>query len=487
MKRFEIPGLKAWRRFCRDRRGATGVIVGFSIIPMVGMIGLGVDSARGYFIKYRLTEALDASTLAAAHKIDQAEQKAEFDMFFAANFPELNPATQIDGPYLNYNPASRELTATATATVPTTFMRIFGTKEMTVGARTVIRSESKGMELVLVMDNTGSMRGGGKMDTMKAAAQDLVDILYGDADELENFWVGLVPYSATVNIGPTHSDWLSATTNLNEVGDTGILWSDIGTSWKGCVEARWQFGNDQTDALPSAERFEPYVWVDSDTDNDWVLGSGSYDIDESNGAQNNGTGPNLGCGPAITPLTAERSTIEDGIAEMLPWHRGGTMGNLGLVWGWRSISPNWRGQWDGIAESYLPLDYADSDPSILSQKVVVMLTDGVNQYYDHVGSDSFGSDYSAYDRVDEGRLGTTNVGAAVDEVDDRMEATCTAMKDEGIILYTITFQVNNASTRDLFRRCATSPDYYFNSPDNAELRRVFRVIAAELSNLRIAE
>ena len=96
-----------------------------------------------------------------------------------------------------------------------------------------------------------------------------------------------------------------------------------------------------------------------------------------------------------------------------------------------------------------------------------MLTDGVNQYYDHVGgygrtdgdgdSDPFGSDYSAYDRVDAGRLGTTDVGDAVDEVDDRMEATCTAMKDEGIILYTITFQVNNTSTQDLFRRCATSP------------------------------
>jgi len=486
MKRLYRLSWNTLSRLWRDRRGATGVIVASSIIPMIGMVGLGTDSARGYLMKYRLTEALDASTLAAAQKIDQDEQQAEFDMFFAANFPSLSPASSINGPHLSYNPATRELTATATATVPTTFMRVLGQESMTVSARTVIRSESKGMELVLVMDNTGSMRSSGKMDTMKAAARDLVDILYGEADELENFWVGLVPYTATVNIGPSHTDWLSLGIDLDQVGSTGVDWSDIGTTWKGCVEARWEFGRDETDDPPSVERFEQYIWVDSDTDNDWIDG-GSFDIDESNGAQNAGTGPNLGCGPAITPLTADRQTIEDRIDEMLPWHRGGTMGNLGLVWGWRAISPRWRGEWDGIAENFLPLDYGDNDARIHAQKVVVMLTDGVNQYFDYNGSDGFGSDYSAYDRVDAGRLGTTNVGQAVDEVDDRMEAACTSMKNEGIILYTITFRVNNSSTRQLFERCATSPSHYFNSPDNAELGRVFRVIAAELSNLRIAE
>lgn len=484
---------RAARRLMRDRRGATGVIIAFSIIPMIGAIGLGVDSARGYYVKYRLTEALDASTLAAAQKVDVDEQQAEFDMFFAANFRSLGPATNVETPDLVYNPATRMLTASVSATVPTTFMRVLGKETMTVEARTVVRSESKGMELVLVMDNTGSMRSGGKIDAMKGAARDLINILYGQDEELENFWVSLVPYTATVNIGRDHLDWLRLDFDETTQYPTGS------TVWKGCVEARWDTGRDMTDDPPAIERWNEYYYEDTahDGDNNWIREDGSLDIDESNGAQNDGTGPNLGCGPAITPLTAERSVILDRINEMLPWHRGGTMGNLGLVWGWRAISPRWRGEWDGIAETYLPLDYGTDDSRIFSQKVVVMLTDGVNQYYDHVGgygrtdndgdSDPFGSDYSAYDRVDAGRLGTTDVGDAVDEVDDRMEAACTAMKDEGIILYTITFQVNNPSTQDLFRRCATSPSHYFNSPSNAELARVFRVIAAELSNLRLAE
>ena len=39
---------------------------------------------------------------------------------------------------------------------------------------------------------------------MKPAATQLIDILYGDRDEVENFYVGLVPYAATVNIGAEH-------------------------------------------------------------------------------------------------------------------------------------------------------------------------------------------------------------------------------------------------------------------------------------------
>ena len=33
----------------------------------------------------------------------------------------------------------------------------------------------------------------------------------------------------------------------------------------------------------------------------------------------------------------------DALGELLPWHRGGTMANLGLAWGWRTVSPKWRG------------------------------------------------------------------------------------------------------------------------------------------------
>ena len=91
-------------------------------------------------------------------------------------------------------------------------MRVFGHDTMTVSARSVIQRETTGMELALVMDNTGSMWGSDTTtrDVRRCAPLDLVDILYGDEDEIDNLWVSLVPYVATVNIGPTRTGWLAA-------------------------------------------------------------------------------------------------------------------------------------------------------------------------------------------------------------------------------------------------------------------------------------
>ena len=50
---------------------------------------------------------------------------------------------------------------------------------------------------------------GSKMSTMRTAASDLVNILYGSREQVRNLWVGLVPYTATVNIGPQRWRWLN--------------------------------------------------------------------------------------------------------------------------------------------------------------------------------------------------------------------------------------------------------------------------------------
>ncbi len=70
------------------------------------------------------------------------------------------------------------------------------------------------------------------------------------------------------------------------------------------------------------------------------------------------------------------------IDEMGPWHRGGTMANLGLAWGWRVLSPEWRGLWGGDTPEELPLDY--HTPNM--HKVIILLTDGNNEWYDWPGT-----------------------------------------------------------------------------------------------------
>ena len=395
------------RRLVADERGTVLAIIAFAVIPLFAAAGLAVDLGRGYLLQSKLSYAIDAAGLAGGRAFDTDLRAEDVSMFFEANFPDdfMGATLTGNGPSVTFNDQDNNVVIEAEATISTHFLPVAGIDQLTVSARTIIQREMRGMELVLVMDNTGSMRSSGKMGAMKDAASELIDILYGDRETVENFWVGLVPYAATVNIGADHTDWL-----VHQTYDSDAAWLSADpdgderfgyhpdhfqpTTWKGCVEAR-TYPNDSNDALPSEEAWYPHLWrttigafanphhdPDADPydenepetwgeflngDNDWDPDGSLADLNEENSAQNEGTGPNLGCVPAITPLVASKTTVQDAIDEMLPWHRGGTMANLGLAWGWRALSPNWQGMWGGDSPAELPLAY--ETPSM--EKVII--------------------------------------------------------------------------------------------------------------------
>ena len=316
------------RRLAKDQSGAAMMIVGLAIIPLFAVIGLSIDAGRGYMLKSKLSYAIDAAGLAGGRAFDTDLRETDIAMFFEANFPSGYMGAELDPghPLVTFDDEENTITIEARATIPTRFMNVAGVHELSVSSRTVIRRELQGMELVLVMDNTGSMRSGGKIDAMKDAASQLIDILYGSRDEVEDFYVGLVPYAATVNIGDQHSDWL-----------TGYDPADFApTTWKGCVEAR-DYPNDSNDALPEVEAWTPFLWQSTldqfenpyhDPDEDeydeddpatwgeYLTGDNQWDPDGTESAlkldndlyQNESTGPNLGCPPAITSLVTSKAT-----------------------------------------------------------------------------------------------------------------------------------------------------------------------------------
>jgi len=548
---FHVSLKRSLKRLARDTRGVTAVLLALLAIPIFGAIGLSIDLGRAYVLKSKLATALDSAGLAAGRVIfaEDAVVLADAQKYFDANFTSGYMDASVSALEITWDEGKENIELNVHATFNTTFISVVGFKDMAVGARTVINRVNRGLELIMVLDNTGSMArdsdsnsyGGAlanqRMGSLRDAATDLVDILYGANETQKNLWIGIVPYVTQVNVGFANIGFLDRNEQINIVTPSGgslsefvadtsqfnaLGWdvdsdgsNDTSYGWKGCVEMRDNLdgGTIDTTDNPPTEDFMPYLYHDGhrnfsssrDKDNDWNDSSprAVEEIPAASVATWNsfygsvGTGPNAGCPTAILPLTAEKSTIQASIDAMRPWYSGGTMGNIGMVWGWRTLSPRWRGLWAG-SDPTLPKDY--NEPLI--DKAVIMMTDGENTIFSHGGTNYF--DYNSYSRHakntwgrhvsspgatdtwtnPDGRLRYNSSSYYRNKVDAKFSQVCESMKAEGIIIYTIKFKSGNES---LYRNCATSSAHFFNSPTTASLKEAFRTIGQELSNLRVKE
>jgi Flp pilus assembly protein TadG len=501
------------RRLLADRRGAVAMLAGLAAIPLLAMAGAAIDLTRLYLLHSRLVTSVDAAALAGARVINELDRDAQIQRWFWANFTREARTgrtgylgAEITAFTISVEESNRVVRLQVRAALPTTVLRLFGQDTLIASADHAARRQDRGMELALVLDVTGSMAGNA-MTALRDSATELINILFGPNETVPNFYMSVVPYTSMVNIGRQRTNWLVA----GSLDPTAYG----STVWRGCVQARHTGGEDETDTPPTAVAFRPYVWPSTvgryspnRGDNEWTNWNITEPNPESpasdsaqNAIGNEARGPNLGCGRAITPLIQQRSLLVTEIANLRATHRGGTMANLGLQMGWANLSPRWRGLWGSAT---LPLDYGTP----YMDKVLVLMTDGSNEWHDWAegapgacrtsgsnppcrsGYVSDGdADVTAYGRLRENRLGLanpTNANARA-EIDSRMSRLCGRIKQAGIIVYTITFNVSAASTQTLYRNCASRPEYYFNSPDAAALRSAFREIAGQLANLRLIQ
>lgn len=523
-------------RFLRDECGSVFTMAAIMAIGIVGTVGLAVDVGRAQMAEGKLQNALDAAGLAAGASLNTDNLEGVVNKYLALNFGQGNLGAAITDVDVVVSDDNQLITVTASASLNTTFMRIFNKNTVELRAETEITRTNKGMELAVVLDITGSMctpSCTNRLDALKTASHDLFEILFGTgASTAENLWIGIVPFSMAVNTGPSHTDWLDGT------HFAALDWGT--TSWRGCTEARWADGNDVTDVSPATERFLAYYWQD-DANNNWrevdtqdvetttlcgptsstscrcTPGTGGYSggtrvcgttvagnvttriycTNQTSGSNkrcyrevttqhapiytydiNSSRGPNTYCPTAeVTRLTNHRPTLDTAIDALTAV--GGTHIPTGAVWGWRMLSPNWRGYWGGtMATNNLPLDY--NTP--LMVKAMILMSDGQNTMYNHADG-AYG--YTSQNHTGMASTPYTDAKAAT-ELDNKLAQICTNMKAQGILVYTVLFDVTDTNTKNLMRNCATTPDYYFDSPDAATLRTAFRTIGDSLANLRIS-
>lgn len=444
------------RRLAADRKGSVLPIVGVSMLVLLGAVGVAIDGSRLVLMHSSLQRATDAGALSAVSKLETTVLNDEVRKFTNVNFSEGYVGATITALSASATTDKKTITVDATAETPTVFMHLFGFEMLSTSVTSVVERAVGGLELALVLDNTGSMSN--DISSLKLAAKSLLNILYGDQTEVENLYIGLVPFSQSVNIGTGHADWL-ADGALEEKD-----WKT--TTWAGCVEAR-DDGDDTSDAPPDAHAFQPYYWRD-EGDNDWVNNSGA-----ARTGLGSSLGPNKNCPAELTRLTPTKSRLVAAVDAMKAV--GNTHINYGAVWGWRLLSPNWRGLWGEDMETHnLPLDYGTRS----MKKAAVIMTDGENTMTDRA--------YTAYGDLEEERLGSDRSERAEQELDERLTEVCTAMKNAGIVVYTISFRNPGDEIEELMQSCATQPEFYFNSPNAAQLQAAFQQIGGSLSNLRVS-
>ena len=66
-----------------------------------------------------------------------------------------------------------------------------------------------------------------------------------------------------------------------------------------------------------------------------------------------------------------------------------------------------------------------------------------------------------------------------------MDNICSAAKDEGIVIWTIGFEVNDTGA-DVMKKCASSPSHFFRV-EGVELTDAFSAIASQINQLRLTQ
>lgn len=615
-------GLRSFtRRVANDARGNVAMLFGLSLPVLILMTVGGVDIHRASTVRVNLQDALDAAALSAARspytapadiqRVGLTSLRANLKAYPNITLREADTSFVLNSDAVVIASSKVDVkTLVANLFLPPygQFMDDY----LLVGAHSEVDRSSKNIEVGLVLDITGSMAGQRIID-LKAAANQLVDIVVQDVQTPFYTRMAIVPYSMGVNLGGYADDargtpvgstaitaaswsvgpsrsitgvtkaspgvvtanghglatndhvWISGVSGMTQVNNrayrvtvvdanrfqlrnaaTGANWSTSGYSnySSGGTVRKCQVSDcsvvvtSNGHGLANGEGVYitgvggmtqinnlPYV-VGNATANTFSIGVngaswGTYSsggsswcgrdgcqwrvftnpsgtlralqtstcVSERTGAQAYtdaapGASARVGrnypstsgnpCPTAtILPLNSNKATLKSLINGLTV--TGSTAGQIGMAWGWYSVSPNFNSLWPGSP--------AGAYSAVTTLKAVIIMTDGEfnTPYNSGVIAQNAGS----------GSGGTTdkiNQNATNGDPFGQGQALCDAMKAQGVIVYTVGFQIAaGGSAATLLANCATSADHAYLPTSGADLSEAFAAIGRDITTLRISK
>lgn len=359
----------AFCRFCKD---TSGNLLVFAMILFVGMAmigGLAVDVMRFEAVRTNLQNTLDRSTLAAASLTQELDAKGVVNDYFA----KAGLSQYLTGVTVEEGMNFRQVTADATAATNPFFLHMMGIEQLDAGGHSQAEQRVTNVEIVLVLDVSGSMASNSRLTNLKTAANDFIDTVLG-SDPDGKISISLVPFNGQVNLGST----LAAKYNLlYDPNVTGVKCVDLPASAYNAISLS------TSTAMPMTANADTYSTTNqttsfvSATDSNYAVASDA----------------NKWC-PASTVnvvrLPSKSATQLKGYINGLT-AIGATSINAGMRWGVAMMDPGSRTMFNQFISagqissdfSGRPFDY-DADDVM---KVIVLMTDGENFAEERVNTD----------------------------------------------------------------------------------------------------
>lgn len=513
------------QQFWRDEDGS---ILPFSLVIFILMLmfgGMAIDIMRHERARVLLQNTLDRAVLAAADMDQSQDPKAVvLEYFVAAN---LNDYIDPDDIIVDQGTGYKTVQATASATIPTFFMKMVDIDTLTAPASSSAQERIPNAEISLVFDISTSMNGA-RLNTLKAATNEFIEAVIPETEPVPASTTGItslsiIPYHANVNIG---SDLGQEFTFSN------------GHNYSQC--AIFDTDDYKTTAVSTTQVLTRMAHFDRHTQ------------------QNNSPIIKPECSvsddDAIIPHSVSRADLKAKVAALNVGIADLSAVDVSLKWGAALVDPAARPVINalenrGIIHSELrdrPADYSDTN----TLKIIILLTDGGNTSQSDLKSEFKSGDsdiwvytapdgskiYSAYipetnqyymphlagysaspeGGVNAQRMSNTELFAtfsvpfiadyfysdsnvaqynrynnAAEEVtwlslaNVQTQDVCDAAHGNGIVIFTIAFEASTDGEQ-MMRNCASSASHYFEVA-GSELTDVFEAIAATINKLKLTQ
>jgi Mg-chelatase subunit ChlD len=307
-------------------------------------------------------------------------------------------------------------------------MNILGFRKMDLKAVATVAWGEKGkMQIALALDNTGSMSSSGKIAALRTAAHTLLAQLKEMA-ESQDIEVAIIPFANAVNVG---TDKIAATWLNWEYYNAAGHWtvSSGNVSGAGLDKSGWQgcvMDRDQPHDVTTTAPSE-------------LTKATLFPAIRTNK-----------CPAPLSPLTSNWAALHNLVDQMNASGTSplaGTNQTIGLLWAWQALTHG--------SPLHAPVPGDDT------LRIIVLMSDGLNT------DNRWSGDASS--------------------VDARTRLACNNAKADGVILYTVQVNTDNASTSELLKQCASEPKMFYLAKSANETIAVFASIGSSLLNVRLSQ